>query len=178
MNNNLCAQIKGQPLGPHEGGALFVGVPIEDIFSSMRLKPGVDASKPVKIGQLQAWDLSTGKKVWAHDFTDSAMWGPLLTTAGNLVFAGGTNDRMFRAFDATTGEVKWETRLNSGVEGTPSSFMLDGVQYIAVQSGYGVDAERQNNGLKKMLKPRLDHDTVPNDGTVWVFALLDAKHAH
>ncbi len=177
-NDNLCAEITGEPLGPREAGSLYVGVPIDDIFSSMRPRPGVDPTKPMKIGQLQAWNLATGKKVWTHDFIDSATWGPVLTTGGNLVFTGGTNDRMFRAFDATTGEMKWQTRLNSGVEGTPSSFMIDGVQYIAVQSGYGVDAERQNNGLKKMLKPRLDHDTVPNEGTVWVFALLDAKTAN
>ncbi len=172
-NDNLCATISGEPLGPREAGSLYVGVPIDDIFSSMRPRPGVDASKPMKIGQLQAWNLATGKKVWSHDFIDSATWGPVLATGGNLVFTGGTNDRMFRAFDAANGDVKWQTRLNAGVLGAPSTFMVDGVQYIAVQSGYGVDAERQNNGLKKMLAPRLDHQVVPNDGTIWVFALLN-----
>ena len=157
----------------HEPGELYIGVPIEDIFSSMRPRDGVDVSKPMKIGELQAWDLSTGKKVWSHDFEDSALWGPILTTAGNLVFAGGTNDRMFRAFDAKTGEVKWQTRLSSAALGVPTSFMVDGVQYIAVQTGYGVDAERQNNGLQTMLAPRLDRQDVPTDGTVWVFALRD-----
>ena len=47
------------------------------------------------------------------------------------------------------------------------------MQYIAVQAGYGVDTERQNNGLMKMLAPRLDNQKVPTDGTVWVFALRD-----
>ena len=42
---------------------------------------------------------------------------------------------MLRAFDAKTGKVVWETRLNSGVTGVPSSYMVDGVQYIAVQAG-------------------------------------------
>jgi alcohol dehydrogenase (cytochrome c) len=53
---------------------------------------------------------------------------------------GGTNDRMFRAFDAKSGKVVWEQKTNSGVTGVPSSFEVDGVQYIAVQSGWGVDA--------------------------------------
>ena len=172
-NDNLCAEIGGMPLGEHEPGELYIGVPIEDIFSSMRPRQGLDTSKPTNIGQLQAWDLSTGKKVWTHEFMDSAMWGPILTTGGNLVFAGGTNDRLFRAFDAKTGEVKWQTRLSSSVLGVPTSFELGGVQYIAVQSGYGVDAERQNNGLRKMFAPRLDNQPVPNAGTVWVFALRD-----
>ena len=174
-NDNLCAEIAGEKLGPREPGSLYVGVPIDDIFSSLRPRPGVDTSKPMKIGQLQAWDLSTGKKVWSHDFLDSAMWAPILATAGDLVFSGGTNDRMFRAFDASNGKLEWETRLNSGVEGTLSTFMVNGVQYIAVLSGYGVDAERQNNGLKKMLAPRLDHQVVPNDGTIHVFALMGPK---
>ena len=36
------------------------------------------------------------------------IWGPVLATAGDLLFAGGTNDRMFRAFDAKTGKILWE----------------------------------------------------------------------
>ena len=63
-----------------------------------------------------------------------------MATGGGLVFGGGTNDRMFRAFDAKTGDVVWETKLNSGVIGVPSSFEVDGKQYIAIQSGWGIDA--------------------------------------
>ena len=71
------------------------------------------------IGEMQAWDLKTGKQAWTHDFEKSHIWGPILTTAGGLVFAGGTNDRMFRAFDAKTGKMLWEFRTNSGVTGVP-----------------------------------------------------------
>lgn len=39
---------------------------------------------------------------------------PLLTNGGGSVFGGGTNDKMFRAFDAKTGEVLYEMQLNSG----------------------------------------------------------------
>ena len=113
-NDNLCAEISGQPVGEYEPGSLYIGVPIEDIFSSMRPREGVDTSKPMKIGQMQAWDLSTGKKVWSHDFEDTALWGPVLTTAGGLVFTGGTNDRMFRAFDAKTGKVLWQIAAELG----------------------------------------------------------------
>ena len=38
----------------------------------------------------------------------------MLATGGGLVFAGGTNDRMFRAFDAKTGKILWEFPTNSG----------------------------------------------------------------
>ena len=67
-------------------------------------------------------------------------WGPMLATGGGLVFSGGTNDRMFRAFDASSGALLWEFPTNSGIIGQPSSFAVDGRQYIAVQSGWGIDA--------------------------------------
>jgi alcohol dehydrogenase (cytochrome c) len=171
-NENLCAEIAGVPLEERVPGELYIGVPVEDIFSSLRPRPGVDVTKPVPIGQLQAWDVAKGVKVWSHDFEDKALWGPILTTAGNLVFVGGTRDRMFRAFDAKTGELLWQTRLNSGSTGVPTSFEIDGVQYIAVQSGWGVDAERMSNGLNGVFPDRLAKQVAPaQDGTVWVFAL-------
>ena len=35
----------------------------------------------------------------------------------------------------TSSKVLWESPTNSGITGTPSSFMVDGRQYIAVMSG-------------------------------------------
>ena len=60
----------------------------------MKIVAGAD-----HIGELQAWDLDSGKKVWTTNLP-SFNWGPVLATGGGLLFAGGTNDRMFRAFDA------------------------------------------------------------------------------
>ena len=57
------------------------------------------------------------------------MWGSLLTTGGGLVFGGGTNDRLFRAYDANSGEELWHFRTNSGVIAPPSTFEVNGVQY-------------------------------------------------
>ena len=92
----------------------------------------------------------------------------MLTTGGGLVFAGGTNDRKFRAFDAGTGAVLWEITTNSGVTGVPSSFAVDGKQYVAVQSGWGVDAQRMQARLDTHFGTKTD---VPQGGVVWVFAL-------
>jgi alcohol dehydrogenase (cytochrome c) len=90
-------------------------------------------------------------------------------TAGDLVLAGGTNDRMFRAYDAKTGDVLWEQKTNSGIVGMPVAYEVDGVEYIAVQSGWGVDAQRIQDALSK------DNvgieDNVPQGGVVWVFAV-------
>ena len=76
-------------------------------------------------------------------------WGSVLTTAGDLVFAGGTNDRQFRAYDAKTGEELWHFRTNSGIQAPPSTFEVNGVQYIAVESGYGVDPAFQQRLMSR-----------------------------
>ena len=171
-HENLCSELGGVEIGEREPGELYIGIPIDVILSSLRFHESVDTSKPVPIGKLQAWDVNTGKKVWEHAFHDTPYWGPILSTAGNLLFTGGTADRKFRAFDATTGEVLWEFPTNSGITAAPSSFEVDGVQYVAVQSGWGVDAERMQALLKDMLpEGRVAH--VPQGGAIWVFALKD-----
>jgi len=55
------------------------------------------------------------------------------------------------------------------VTGVPVSYEVDGTQYIAVQSGWGVDAQRMQDGLAK-LNIGYNPD-VPQGGVIWVFAL-------
>ena len=86
----------------------------------------------------------------------------------NLSDTTGTSDRYFRAFDARTGEILWQQRTNSGVIGVPSTYMVDGVQYIAVQSGWGVDAAAMG---RRIDGARGTSNFVPQGGVVWVFAL-------
>jgi alcohol dehydrogenase (cytochrome c) len=97
------------------------------------------------------------------------MWGPILATGGDLLFAGGTNDRKFRAFDAKTGKVLWEMGTNSGIIAPPVSYMVDGKQYIAVASGWGVDPQFQQ-GLLSNLLPGWDK-SIPEGGVIWAFAV-------
>ncbi len=155
-NNNHCGAITGtEPV--YVPGRSYTGASTE-----MMVQPDAD-----HIGEIQAWDLDRGERVWVREF-ESHNWGPVLTTGGGLVFAGGTHDRYFRAFDAESGETLWQFRTNSGVIGVPSTFAVDGVQYVAVQSGWGVDAASMTR--------RIDQDRgtstfVPEGGVVWVFAL-------
>ena len=156
-NENLCSTIVGRDV-EYVPGRAFTGA-TSRVFV-------VDAAE--HLGELQAWDLATGEQVWTHEFPESQNWGPIMTTGGGLVFAGGTNDRYFRAFDAATGEVLWEQRTNSGVIGVPSSYEVDGVQYIAVQSGWGVDAQ----GMQRAVNEHFERNVqVPQGGVLWVFAL-------
>ena len=156
-NENLCSTIVGREV-EYVPGRAFTG-------ASSQVFVVNDAEH---LGELQAWDLATGEQVWTHEFAESQNWGPIMTTGGGLVFAGGTNDRYFRAFDAATGEVLWEQRTNSGVIGVPSSYEVDGVQYIAVQSGWGVDAQ----GMQRAVNAHFERNVqVPQGGVLWVFAL-------
>jgi alcohol dehydrogenase (cytochrome c) len=163
-NDNLCAELPEPEPTKYKKGDLYIGYPIEAVLGSLRLR---NDKVPSTIGEIQAWDLKTGKKVWTHKFP-TFNWGPLLTTGGNLLFSGGTNDRKFRAFDARNGKLLWETATPSGVTGVPTSFAIDGEQYVAVLSGWGVDAQRKQNGMDALLGQKT---VVPQGGTLMVYKL-------
>jgi len=158
-NENLCGSLLGAEQ-KYEPGKLWLGSEIKDI--GLDVRQGSD-----HIGEIQAWDMNTRQKVWTRTF-ESHNWGPVLATGGGLVFAGGTNDRYFRAFDAKTGELVWQWRTNSGITAVPSSYSVDGVQYVAVQSGWGVDAQRMQDSLDTARGTKTD---VPQGGVIWVFAV-------
>ncbi|HXI30445.1 MAG TPA: PQQ-dependent dehydrogenase, methanol/ethanol family [Vicinamibacterales bacterium] len=157
-NENLCGAIIGRPV-TYAAGRGYTGA-----TSRLLMAPGAD-----HIGELQAWHVDTGARVWTHPFPHSANWGPVLATAGDVVFAGGTSDRLFRAFDASTGQVLWEFPTNSGVIGQPTSFAIDGQQYVAVQSGWGIDARAMQSRLN-VLSPG-EYAEVPEGGAIWVFGV-------
>jgi len=159
-NDNHCGFMEGK-VQPYVAGQWWTGVDIPDIGFT------VDKSAPY-FGEVQAWDVGAGKQAWSHKYPTSMNWGGVLTTGGGLVFAGGTNDRFFRAFDATNGDVLWQVRTNSGIIAQPISFAVDGVQYISVVSGWGVDPQFQQGLLSNLLGwPK----EVPEGGVIWVFAV-------
>jgi alcohol dehydrogenase (cytochrome c) len=155
---NLCTTMTGvKP--EYRAGSTYTGG-----RSSLFIAPGAD-----HVGETQAWSVDTAKKVWSYNFPKSSNWGGLLTTASGLVFGGGTADRIFRALDASTGQLLWQMPTNSGVMGQPSTFMIDGKQYVAVMSGWGGDArgvQSRLNGLRPGEFPE-----VPDGGALWVFTL-------
>ena len=95
--------------------------------------PGQPAPPPpLNHGFLTALDPVTSKEVWRADLTNG---GGTLTTAGNLVFAG-SNDGDLVALSADKGEKLWSAKLMAGLA-NPSTYMLDGKQYVSVLSGRG-----------------------------------------
>src|ERR1700722_12327922 len=157
-NNNLCMTFTAGQV-EYSAGRPFTGT-----TSEMALMAGAD-----HVGEVQAWNVDTGKQVWMHPYSTSPNWGPMLATGGGLVFTGGTNDRMFHAFEASSGKLLWEFPTNSGIIGQPASFMVDGKQYIAVQSGWGIDSRAMQARLNTQFPGKFPE--VPEGGAIWVFAV-------
>ena len=160
-NEHMCSELPKGETTTYKAGDLFIGFPLEGVLTNVRLTEGAKDH----IGEIQAWDPATGKKVWTQKFKDQ-LWTPTFVTGGNLVFAGGTPDRKWRAFDAKTGKQLWEYAAPTGVIGVPSSYEVDGEQYIAVVAGWGVDAQRLAGAIDHV---KGTNTIVPQGGTLMVF---------
>ncbi|WP_347659466.1 PQQ-dependent dehydrogenase, methanol/ethanol family [Comamonas thiooxydans] len=90
-------------------------------------------SKP--FGRLLAWDPVAQKAAWSVEHV-SPWNGGTLTTAGNVVFQGTADGRLV-AYHAASGEKLWETPTGTGVVAAPSTYMVDGKQYVSVAVGWG-----------------------------------------
>ena len=119
------------------------------------------APEATALGRLEAISVETGKTLWT--FEQRAAMYSVVATAGNLVFAGDAN-RRFRAFNASTGNVLWQTVLNAPVTGHPISYSVDGRQYIAVAVGGGDRVSPQLNRLAGLTPPT-------GSNMLYVFAL-------
>ena len=158
-NNNLCGSNMGVQ-STYTPGRPFVGIGGSRPF----MAPGSD-----HVGEVQAWSVDTGQKVWTHVYNKSPNWGGMLVTAGGVLFTGGTSDRKFHAFDAATGKLLWDFPMNSGALAPPSSFSVDGRQYVAVETGWGGDSRGMQATLNNLFPGEFPE--VPEGGAVWVFAL-------
>ena len=146
-----------------DAAGFYVGYQAESIFGSVRTSAGAADH----LGELQAWDLNTGRRVWQHNFK-TILWAPLLVPGGDVVFAGGTPDREFRAFHARTGNQLWSFPAPAGVIGVPTSFEVDGEQVHSCHAGWGLDAQDTQNGIDRV---RGTTTVVPKAGTLLVFKL-------
>jgi quinoprotein glucose dehydrogenase len=100
-------------------------------------------------GELVAVELATGKIAWrvplgtledeygpAGKESGATNIGPSLATGSGLIFIGATADERFRAFDAKSGKMLWETKMSaSGVAGPMTYVGRDGRQYVVIAAG-------------------------------------------
>ena len=84
-------------------------------------------------GNVTAVDYNTGRIAWQVK-TEQPMIGGILATAGGLVFTGEGNG-LFKAYDAGTGSELWRFQAGAGVNAPPSSYTVDGRQYVVVAAG-------------------------------------------
>ena len=76
------------------------------------------------------------------DKTGTPNMGGTIATAEGLIFVGGTIDRRFRAFDAETGAMLWETTLEASAHATPMTYLgRDGRQYVAIAAAEGFSGQ-------------------------------------
>jgi alcohol dehydrogenase (cytochrome c) len=120
---------------PYPDGKLWLGGAFKVIASEQQW------------GNVTAVDYNTGKIRWKVK-TPQPMIGGILATAGGLVFTGEGNG-FFKAYDAETGTVLWKFQAGAGVNAPPSSYTVDGKQYIVVAAGGNtqLNYKRGNNIL-------------------------------
>ena len=101
-------------------------------------------------GTFTAIDLNTGSHIWQITLGTSPglpnqdtnptgcenYGGPIVTENGLLLIAA-TLDGMFRAFNKYTGKLLWQTTLPAAAFSTPSTYEVNGKQYIVIACGGG-----------------------------------------
>lgn len=110
---------------------------------------GYPGSKP-PWGRIVALDLTSGRIQWDVPFgeyaeltrrgiptTGQPNYGGLIATAGGTIFATGTVDKKIRAFDSRTGEELWQHPLRAAGSAPPTTYEIDGRQYLAVMATGG-----------------------------------------
>ena len=118
---------------PYPGGKLWLGGAFKVIANEEQW------------GNVTAVDYNTGQIRWKAK-TQQPMIGGILATAGGLAFAGEGNG-LFKAYDSATGNVLWQFQAGAGVNAPPSSYTVNGKQYIVVGAGGNVQLnyKRGNN---------------------------------
>jgi quinohemoprotein ethanol dehydrogenase len=110
---------------------LFGPLPeLADIKSSRKVKPVREL--------LRAWDPVAQKTVWEHETSSGIRGydGGVMSTAGNLVFQGRGSGGLW-VYAADTGKVLKIIQTGSHIMAAPTTYAVNGEQFVAVQVGYG-----------------------------------------
>ncbi len=118
-------------------------------IGSVKSRPTVNDKKARNVGKLVAWDPIKQKEVWSVE--QNNIWnGGLLTTESNLVFQG-TADGRLTAYSGNVGKLIWEANLETGIMASPVTYLVDGVQYVTVVTGWGGGYGMKNKHTNSVL---------------------------
>jgi quinohemoprotein ethanol dehydrogenase len=112
---------------------------------------------------LLAWDPVLQKERWRVKMNVVDFNGGVLSTAGNLVFQG-TTDGYFVIYRADTGEKIKEIKTGIGIMAAPSTYGIDGEQFVAVMAGFG-------GATLPFLPERAAAYEYENNGTILAYKL-------
>ena len=158
-NENHCNTLEGK-VEERVPGQWWTGVAIPDLHFS------VDTKAPF-FGELQALDVNTVANLAGFVLQLDDVGGAADHRRWTYLHGRHQRSRVPRLC-ASSGEQLWHFRTNSGIIAPPSTFEANGVQYVAVQSGYGVDPAFQQGLMSELVGWQKD---VPQGGVVWVFAV-------
>jgi quinohemoprotein ethanol dehydrogenase len=115
---------------------------------------------------LTAWNPVTQREVWAQPVSEGfeSMEGGVMSTAGNLVFQG-TSKGELRIYAADNGKLLRSIATGTAMMAAPATYLVDGVQYVAVMAGFGGDA------MGSPLPPNSAPAHHDNAGRILVFRL-------
>ena len=141
----------------HNGGAVKYldgfftanGILADDTYNAADLKrlygplpelKTLAAERKVKLVRelIRAWDPVSQKTVWEHETSSGIRGydGGVSSSAGNLVFQGRGSGGLW-VYAADTGKVLKVVPTGSHIMAAPAIYAVAGVEYIAVQVGYG-----------------------------------------
>ena len=124
---------------------------------------------------ITAYDLNEGELLWqvpngevaalaeqgiTGTGTVAVRSGPV-ATGGGLIFNATAMDRKFRARDADTGEILWETDIPAASEGVPAVYEADGRQFVVIPVG-GMGQMAFGSGLPQPGEPRYMAFALPD----------------
>jgi quinohemoprotein ethanol dehydrogenase len=145
------------------------------LYGPLPTLKSIRATRPEKLVRevLRAWDPEKQQVVWEHETSGGVRGydGGVLSTGGSLVVQGRGSGELW-VYAADTGAVLKVLQTGSHIMAAPMSYAVGGVQYLAVQAGYGgaaitvgsipaSSAALKYQNTNRIIAFRLDGGTVP-----------------